>query len=65
MQIMIDTCNIQKNVDMTIKDELKRINELVDLITKDHSLAKKVLVISGEGQDTKKIYEGARGIRLR
>ena len=41
VQTMISSCNIQKNVNMPIKDGLKIINGLVDLIVKDHSLAKK------------------------
>ena len=37
---MINTCNIQKNVNMTIKDGLKKIIELVSSIDRDHKVAR-------------------------
>ena len=66
---MVSSCNMQKNVNMTIKDGLKRINDLVDLAAKNHSLAKRkevfhqtILVMAEEGrQDRRKIRERAQG----
>ena len=39
VQGMIDSCKIQKNVNMTVKDGLKKIKELIAAINRDHSLA--------------------------
>ena len=62
MQAMIDSCSIQMNVDMPIKDGLKRINELVTLIARDHSSAlekdvtyKKLLTFLGKGWQDRNI----------
>ena len=35
VQAMIDSCNIQKNVNMTIKDGLKKINMLIAAIDRN------------------------------
>ena len=56
LQAMIDSTNVQKNVNMKIKDGLKKINELVDLISKDHSLAREMKeVTSGTSLSPKMI----------
>ena len=39
MQAMIDSCNIQKNVNMTIKDGLKKLKTLVAVIERDQKIA--------------------------
>ena len=41
VQTMIDSTKVQKNVNMTIEDGLKKINDFVALISKDHSSARK------------------------
>ena len=38
---MIDSCNIQKNVNMTIKDGLKKINMLIAAIDRNQISATK------------------------
>ena len=40
LQAMTDSCNVQKNINMTIKDGLKKIRQLVDAIDRDHKTAK-------------------------
>ena len=37
---ILDSSNVQKNVNMTITDGLKKITELVSTIDRDHKLAK-------------------------
>ena len=40
LQAMTDSFNVQKNVNMTIKEGLKKIRQLVDAIDRDHQSAK-------------------------
>ena len=39
VQATIDSCSLQKNVNMTIKDGLKKIRELVAAIERDYRIA--------------------------
>ena len=65
VQAMIDSCNIQKNVNMTIKDGLKKLKTLVPVIERDQKIACKKEDWSQDGlavteelrQDRKKIRE--------
>ena len=41
LEVMAKICNVQKNVNMTIKDGLKKIRGLVDAIERDHKAARK------------------------
>ena len=36
LQAMTDSCNVQKNVNMTIKEAFQKIRQLVDAIDRDH-----------------------------
>ena len=40
VQAIIDSCNIQKNVKMTIKNGLKKLKDLVVAIERDHKVAR-------------------------
>ena len=39
VEAMTKSCNVQKNVNMTIKEGLKKIRDLVDAIDRDHKAA--------------------------
>ena len=49
IQAIIKSCGKQKNVNMTIKDGLKKINEVIVAIANDHNLAIEKQAIYHEG----------------